>query len=176
MGATRSEATRSGRVRQVGLLFRSCSEAISPKALPQGQAARAGPPASESGDALARIRSVSDAFLESESKRLLLLRSCGACGREARECGQRGGRRPCVVHGLSTRPGGRGPARRARPQIHRTRRHRFRQASWPSAGVGPHFPASALSARIDEPCSSKRIAPWTRRSSIASAIVGSPIC
>ena len=27
-----------------------------------------------------------------------------------------GGRRPCVVHRLSTRPAGRGPARRARPQ------------------------------------------------------------
>ena len=53
-------------------------------------------------------------------KKGLLLLSCGACGREARECGQRGGRRPGVVHGLSTRPGGRGPARRARPQIRRT--------------------------------------------------------
>ena len=38
----------------------------------------------------------------------------------AHECGQRGGRRTGVVHGLSTRPAGRGPARRARPQIHMT--------------------------------------------------------
>ncbi len=42
--------------------------------------------------------------LKSIKKNGLLLLSCGACGREARECGQRGGRRPGVVHGLSTRP------------------------------------------------------------------------
>ena len=171
MVATRSEATRSGCVRQVGLLFCSGSEAISPKALPQGLAARTGPPVRDSGDAWVLSRSVSDAFLESKLKWLLSRQSCGACGREARESGQRGGRRPCVVHGLSTRPAGRGPSRRARPQIHRTPRDRFRQTS--RSGSGSHCPSSALSARIDEPCSSKRIAPWTRRSRMASAIVGS---
>ena len=53
-------------------------------------------------------------------KESLLWLSCGACGREARECGQRGGRGASLVHGLSTRPAGRGLARRARPQLHRT--------------------------------------------------------
>ena len=62
--------------------------------------------------------------LKSISKGLLSL-SRGACGREARECGQRGGRRPGVVHGLSTRPAGRGPARRARPQAPRDPPGRF---------------------------------------------------
>ena len=173
MGATRSEATRSGRVRQVGLLFCSGSEAISPKAVPQGSVAGTGILGRGSGDTRARRRSVSDAFLESKLKWLLSWLSCGVCGREARECGQRGGRRPCVVHGLSTRP----DRARAGPQGSSTNpqdpRDRFRQTSRPGAGSGSHCPSSALSARIDEPCSSKRIAPWTRRSRMASAIVGS---
>ena len=194
MAATRSEATRSGCVLQAGLLFCWRCEAISPKALPQGPVSGAGPPGHGSAGTRARTRSVSDAFpeagrivaafaasdaagslalFESELKGLLSWQSCGACGREARECGQRGGRRPCVVHGLSTRPAGRGPARRARPQIHRTLADRCRMTVRPAAACGPHVPAPPPSARIDEPCSSKRIAPWTRRSRMASATVGS---
>ena len=76
MVATRSEATRSGRVRRVGLPFRSRSEAISPKALPQG------PPVRDSGDARARGRSVSDAFPESGPKWLLPLSRGARAGPE----------------------------------------------------------------------------------------------
>ena len=42
---------------------------------------------------------------------------CSPCGREAGECGQAVGNRD-VVHGLSTRPEGRRPIRRTRPQVH----------------------------------------------------------
>ena len=140
MVATRSEATRSGCVRQAGLLFCWRCEAISPKAVPQGPVAGTGILGRGSADARARRRSVSDAFLEFKSKWLLSRQSCGFVGERPASVGN------AVGDAL---------------------------ASSTACPRGPHCSVPALSARIDEPCSSNRIAPWTRRSSMASATVGS---
>ncbi len=81
----------------------------------------------QAGDGMASASRMAGPLLSSRQaggikilKETVLWLSCGACGREARECGQRGGRGASLVHGLSTRPAGRGLARRARPQLHRT--------------------------------------------------------
>ncbi len=109
-------------------------------------------------------------------KESLLWLFCGACGREARECGQRGGRGASLVHGLSTRPAGRGLARRARPQQNAPRSMQVGAARQVLPQPQPPFNGDGtLRLRRDSPLSSMRQALWTMRSRTASATVGSAI-
>ena len=97
-------------------------------------------------------------------------RSCGVVGERPASVGRRWSTRAWrVIHGLSTRPAGRGPVRRTRPQIHRTvpppdvaTRRPSSSGSDGRAAVTdePETARAARPARAERPPGRSRPLPW----------------